>query len=348
MSKIEGSAQQPLRSAPEIVRGERAQEAPILCIAGPTAAGKSAVALALCAHFDAELVGADASQVYRDLDIGTAKASAAEREAVAHHLIDVVPFDQSFDAQAYVAHADAALAQILARGKRAVVCGGTGLYFRALLHGLAPTPPVDPAIRARLQAEWAEGRLPQLYARLREVDPVIAARVSARDGQRIERALAVYESTGRPLSDWQAAHQFRPVRYTHAWLGLDRPTPALDARIDARVHQMFAQGLEAEVRGLLTRGATAQMQSFKAIGYRQLAQHMLGAQGQILPLSAAQRAQAIEEIQRASRQYARRQRTWFRGISALQWATPALPDQPQWAQILEYAQQIWGEPSGAV
>lgn len=316
---------------------------PILCLVGPTAVGKTAVAIALCQRFGAEIVGADASQVYRGLDIGTGKATAAELGGVAHHLLDVVPPDGPFDAGDYVRHADAAIADIRRRGRRVVVCGGTGLYLRALLHGLAPTPPVDAAVRAALRARVAAGEAPALHRRLAEVDPAAAARIQPQDGQRIERALAVFESTGRPLSAWQAAHAFAPVRWPHAWLGLDLERSALAARIDARVAGMFAAGFPDEVARLLAAGQGPALQSMGALGYRILAE-VLGATEPGTPARASALQAALVRVQAANRQYARRQRTWFRAIEGVPWFAPGRPGSVAWSALDAYVARLWPTP----
>ena len=333
---------------------------PILCLVGPTAVGKTAVAIALCQRYDAEIVGADASQVYRGLNIGTGKASAAELAGVPHHLLDMVDPDAPFDAMDYVRHADAAIAAVHARGKRVVVCGGTGLYLRALLHGLAPTPPIDLSVRDALRARVAAGEAPALHRRLTEVDPVAAAKIRANDGQRIERALAVFESTGRPLSAWQAEHAFAPVRHPHAWLGLELPRAVLCARIDRRVAGMFAAGFEDEVRGLLAAGFGPELKSMGALGYRLLGEALVARGGASARLDARALAAIVPQVQAASRQYARRQTTWFRAVEGLTWLPPGLPaDRPAgadaatpgsvaWSAIDAYVARLWpgvGQPA---
>ncbi len=287
--------------------------APLLVIVGPTATGKTALALDIARRHDAEIVGADASQVYRGLDIGTGKASMAELQGVRHHLLDVVDPDVTFDAARYTRLADAAIADIRARGRRVVVCGGTGLYLRALLHGLCDAPPLDPDVRDALRARIEAGDLAALYAELREVDPVAAARVAPRDRQRIERALGVYRTTGRPLTAWQSARVTTAPRHPHVIAGLDVPRDVLGERIAARVRHMFAAGFVDEVRQLLARGCDPSWPSFGALGYRHVVVHLRDG----LPLD-----EAIRLTIRDSERYAKRQRTWFRALSDVTWWTP--------------------------
>ncbi|MCB9522266.1 MAG: tRNA (adenosine(37)-N6)-dimethylallyltransferase MiaA [Myxococcales bacterium] len=305
---------------------------PLLCIVGPTAVGKTGLAIDLCRRYGAELVGADASQVYRGMDVGTGKATPEELGEVRHHLIDVVDPDQPFDAGAFMRHADAAIADITARGKRVVVCGGTGLYLQALLRGLCDAPPTKPEIQAELRAAITAGEHAALHAELSRVDPAAAARIAPLDGQRIERALGVYRSTGRPLSAWQAEHRFAEPRYPHRILGLERPRPALNARIERRLDQMIAQGFEAEVARLVDVGYGPALRSMTALGYRHFAASAAGEMS---------RAEARRQTLVATRRYAKRQLTWFRRVEGVQWFTP--PVDP--GEIAAYVAGLW--PPGA-
>lgn len=302
--------------------------APLLCIVGPTATGKTGLAVEIAQRWAGEIVGCDASQVYRGLDIGTGKATAEELGGVPHHLIDIVEPDEAFDAAAYVRAADAAIADIRARGRHPIVCGGTGLWLRALLHGLCEAPPVSPDIVAELRARIDAGEVESLHAELAEVDPDAAARIAGRDRQRIERALGVYRTTGRPLTDWQAAHRFADARHPAVLVGLDVPQAELRERIERRVQGMLDAGLVAEVRGLVEGGYGPVLRSMSAIGYRAMAAHVDGA----FPLE-----RAVELMMRDTRRYAKRQRTWFRRQAEVTWWTP--PVEP--TVIDSYVRAIW-------
>lgn len=281
----------------------------LLVIVGPTASGKSALALDLAQSAGADILSADSQQVYRGMDIGTGKLPAAERALVPHHLIDVVDPDDTMTAARFVSLADAAIARIrLSTPERPIiVAGGTGLYVRALLFGLFAGPPADAALRSRLSAQGA----PALHARLREVDPEAAARIQPNDLRRLIRALEVFELTGRPISQHQREHDVRhaPPRYPARWIGLAPPRAELAARIEARVDGMFAAGLEGEVRGLAER-YPLDLRAFDAIGYRELRDVVR----RDLDVEAA-RAQ----MKAATRRYARRQLGWFRSEPTITW-----------------------------
>src|SRR5438874_283585 len=225
----------------------------LVCIVGPTASGKSALALDLAERLGAEIVSADSRQIYRDLDIGTAKPTAAERARIRHHCLDLVAPDEAFDAARFRDAARAAIADIARRGHAALVVGGTGLYVRALLRGLCPAPPRAPALRATLAQEDA----PALHRRLGVLDPVAAARIAPTDARRIVRALEVALVSGVPLSRWQAEHRLAEPAYDALVIGLARPTAELDARIAARARAMLEAGFLDEVRALGRRGLGA-------------------------------------------------------------------------------------------
>lgn len=306
---------------------------PLICVVGPTAAGKTALAVELARWLDGEVVGCDASQLYVGLDIGTGKARPAEMSGVPHHLIDVAPPDHPIDAAAYARLADAAIASIHARGRRVVVCGGTGLYLRALVEGLCPAPPIDPAVRADLRARLAAGEVGALHAELAQVDPEAAARIGPADGQRIERALGVHRSTGRTLSAWQAEHTPTAPRYATVRVGLDRPRADLDARIERRVDAMFRAGFVDEVRGLVQAGHGPELRSLQAIGYRLVAAALAGE-------TTLDEARA--QMKTATRRYARRQRTWFRALEGVRWFEPPV-DRGQLADYVGAPPRAAGE-----
>jgi tRNA dimethylallyltransferase len=280
----------------------------IAVIAGPTASGKSALAVAVAARVGGEIVNADSQQVYRGLDVGTAKPTAAERAAVPHHLLDVVEPGESMDAARFAALADAAIAEVSARGKVPVVAGGTGLYLRALLHGVVAAPGRDPALRARLEEEAARLGRPALHARLAAVDPAAAERIRENDLVRIVRALEIAAGGRRP-SDLLAAHAFREDRYDAVLVALDPPRAELHARIDARVRAMFAGGLLDEARGLASRPELPRL----PIGY---AEAIACVRGEL------DVEEAIRRVQVAHRRYARRQVIWLRRERGVEWILP--------------------------
>lgn len=285
----------------------------VVCLVGPTASGKTALALELAAACDAEIVSADSRQVYRRMDVGTAKPTPAERARVPHHVIDVVDPDTSFDVARFRDAATAAIADITARGRRVLVVGGTGLYVRALVHGLCPAPPRQPTLRARLEAEVAAEGAAALHHRLRAVDPIAAARIHPNDRVRVVRALEVAGASGRPLSAWQAAHAFGERPYEVVMIGLAVPTADLDARIDARLEAMLAAGFLDEVRVLCASGLADDAPAWNAVGYRELREVVRGR---------ATLDDAVRATRRATRQFAKRQRTWFRRDAAVRWVTP--------------------------
>jgi tRNA dimethylallyltransferase len=273
----------------------------VMAILGPTASGKSALALALAVRRPVEILCCDSMQVYRGLDIGTAKPTAAERSAVPHHLLDLVDPGQPFHAARWAELARRAIADVTARGRLPVVVGGTGLYFRALVRGLFEAPPSDPALRARHEQEARALGVPALHARLAAVDPEAAARILTNDLVRISRALEIHEQTGVPMTvlHRQATAPAPLSLYT---VLLDPPLPALRPAIAARVGAMMAAGFLDEVRALRAAGHGA-ARALAGLGYRQLGEHLDGAIGL---------AEAVEQTTRATVAYARRQRTWFR------------------------------------
>jgi tRNA dimethylallyltransferase len=300
----------------------------LVVVVGPTGAGKTRLAIALAELVGGEVVSCDSQQVYVGMDIGTGKATAAERGRVPHHLIDVVQPDQEMTAARFVALADAAITDIARRGRPVVVCGGTGLYVRALLLGLFDGPGADPEIRARLEDEAAAIGTAGLHARLAAVDPDIATRVDANDRKRIIRALEVLELTGEPMSVHQRRHDHRaaPRRYPARLVGLAPPRDDLYRGIDARVDAMMAAGLLDEVTRLRASGYRPPLRSQQAIGYAELHAHLDGAD---------ELARAVELIKRNSRRYARRQISWYRPDTTVTWAdNPAAVDLGSLAEYL--------------
>lgn len=279
---------------------------PLLCLAGPTAVGKSEIALLLAEQLGGEIISVDSMQVYRGLNIGTAKPDAAERARVPHHLIDVADLTEAFDAAQFVEHATRAIAEIRTRGRRPILCGGTGLYFKALFEGLGNAPPSDRALRAELEAT----PLLELLRELDERDPATAARIDRQNPRRVYRAVEVIRLTGRPFSDQRAAWaQEQPKLGAFRFFALTREPEDLRARMDARVDRMFARGLVEETRAVLDRGLLTNRNAQQALGYRQVIEHLRGEHSL---------ADAITLVKRRTWQFARRQRTWFRHQLAVQ------------------------------
>ena len=290
----------PLPSSPSFLR-------PFL-LAGPTAVGKSELALLLAEKIGGEIISVDSMQVYRGLDIGTAKPSAAERARVPHHLIDVVEVTDPFDAAQFARLAHQAAAQIQARGRVPILCGGTGLYFKAFLEGLGDAPPADAALRAELES----APLPELLQELAERDPETFGRIDHQNARRVIRAIEVIRLSGRPFSQ-QRAHWRRPTRNTQdatRFFGLTRSAGDLRRRIDARVDELFRRGLVAETEHLLQRGLEQNRTALQALGYRQVTEYLRGQRS--LP-------ETIELVKIRTRQFAKRQMTWFRRHQQLKW-----------------------------
>lgn len=273
----------------------------LVVLSGPTASGKSALALALAREFPVEIVNADSLQVYRRFDVGTAKPTVAERAEVPHHLIDVADPGEPYDAGRYVRDAGRAIGEIRARGKVPMLVGGTGMYIRALLRGLDPLPS-DPRVREQLSRRWeAEGGA-ALHAELARIDPVTSAKVHPSDRIRVLRALEIAAVAGIPPS--RARASWNPSDAGHGCLFLalwpDRET--LYARIGARTEEMFRRGLAEEVRGLLAMGFDRTLKPMMSLGYRHAAAHLLDG----VPLP-----ETIEAVKRDTRRYAKRQVTWL-------------------------------------
>jgi tRNA dimethylallyltransferase len=288
----------------------------IVVIVGPTGAGKTRLSLALAGAIGGEVISCDSQQVYVGMDIGTGKVTEDERARIPHHLLDVVQPDQEMTAARFIAMADAAIMDLAARGKPAIIVGGTGLYVRALLLGLFEGPPADPALRAELALLGLAG----LHAELERVDPAAAAKIEKNDEKRMIRALEVFRLTGEPMSAHQARHDHRtlPRRYDARLVGLAPEREALYQAIDARVDAMLDAGFEAEVTALRARGYQPPLRSQQAIGYAEL--HEVAA-------GTLERVRGVELIKRNSRHYARRQLSWYRSDPTITWyPSPAAVD----------------------
>ena len=289
-------------------------EAPVLVIVlGPTAVGKSRVAVDLALRFGGEIIGGDSIQVYRGFDIGTAKPGPEDRRGVPHHLIDIVGPEVQYTAADFVRDALEAARGIAARGRLPIVAGGTGLYLKALADGLFPGPGRDPAVRAALEAEAREKGLEALFRRLEAIDPEYARKIRGRDRVRIVRALEVHAATGRPISEHFRETRSPVTGRTVLRLGLRLEREALCRRIEDRVERMFARGLVDEVRGLLERGVPESAPPFRALGYSHVLRLLRGEIG---------RDEAVALTKIETRQYAKRQMTWFRKMAGVVWFSP--------------------------
>jgi len=285
----------------------------LVVLAGPTGVGKTDLAITLAGRFGAEIINTDSMQVYRYMDIGTAKPTPEEQARARHHLIDLVDPDQPFDAALYLRLARPLIAELSEKKIPILVVGGTGLYLRSLLQGLFPGPSRSEPIRQRLHGEAEIHGRAALYARLAEADPAAAERIHPHDLVRIIRALEVYEATGRPISDFQAEHALRERPYQVLFFCLSLPRDELYARIETRTREMFRQGLVREVEGLLDRGFSPELRPMQAIGYRQVIRHIQGR----LTLAETQ-----AEIIKQTRRYAKRQLTWFKAQPEVRWRSP--------------------------
>ena len=278
---------------------------PIL-IAGPTAVGKSEIALGLAELLGGEIISADSMQVYRGLDVGTAKPSAAERARIPHHLIDICDLTDSFDAAQFARLAKQAVAEIQGRGRVPILCGGTGLYFKAFLEGVGAAPPADPALRAELERLPLEALLAELQAR----DPVTHERIDRQNPRRVVRAVEVIRLTGKPFSEqrtpWDSPSGPRGTP-NPGFIGLLRSNSDLQERINVRVAAMFRGGLVAETERLLQHGLAENPTAMQAIGYRQVVEYL--ARDARTPAALAE---TVELVKIRTRQYAKRQLTWFR------------------------------------
>ena len=279
---------------------------PVIAVVGPTASGKSNLAIALARRLDGEIVNADAMQLYRGMDIGTAKLSLEERHGIAHHQLDVLDVGQEASVAAYQREARRDVAGIRARGHRAILVGGSGLYVRAALDRLE-IPPTDPVVRGRLQDELAKEGIEAMFSRLVLADPVAAQAIQPNNDRRVVRALEVVELTGRPFSASLPTREYELPAIT---IGLLIPRPELDARIATRVHLMWDSGLLDEVRRLDAAGLRTGLTAAKALGYSQALAHLDGL------LTAEQ---AVEDTIASTRRFARRQESWFRPDPRIHW-----------------------------
>jgi tRNA dimethylallyltransferase len=274
---------------------------PLLAIGGPTASGKTDLAIRLASELNGEIVNADSRQVYRQMDIGTAKPTAAQREAAPHHLLDIVNPDEPFTLGIYARLAHQAILEIQSRGRLPILVGGTGLYLRAVTWGfVVPEVAPNPELRLRLETEIAEAGLSALVDKLRTLDPVGAASIDRNNSRRVIRALEVCLETGQPFSSLTGAYN---PPYQSLTFVLNAPNPELFARADARLDAMLDEGFEAEVSRLTAAGYGSELPALSALGYREFVRAQTGE---------SSREEAIAETRRSTRAFIRRQRTWFR------------------------------------
>lgn len=299
----------------------------VVAVVGPTAAGKSGLGIALAGELDGEVINADSMQLYRGMDVGTAKIPPGQREGIAHHLLDVWELSRTATAAAYQSLARERIDDVLARGRTPILVGGSGLYLRAALDPLE-FPGESPQVRARLEADLAEHGAAALHRRLIEADPAAAAGILPSNGRRVVRALEVIEVTGRAYSATLPA--YRSI-YDVAHIGMDRAD--LDERVGARVHQMMAEGFLDEVRALLPSGLRGAPTASKALGYAQLLA-ILDDEGQLI----GQVGDAVAHTIARTRRFVRRQRSWFRRDHRIAWLDAAGPD------VLGAALRVAGAP----
>ncbi|MEG1538137.1 MAG: tRNA (adenosine(37)-N6)-dimethylallyltransferase MiaA [Clostridiales bacterium] len=287
------------------------QKKPLVMILGPTASGKSALSLRLAGQFKGEIISADSMQVYRGMDIGTAKLSKAEMLGIPHHLIDILDPAEKFSVADFALEATSAIRNIDSRHKLPLVVGGTGLYMNALInpYNLTDTGPRDGEYRLALQAEFLQDGGLRLHQQLTEIDPVAAAKIHPHDSRRLLRALEVYHFSGRPISQLQQENK-APAPYRLLMIGLTMGRERLHQRIAQRVEQMLHNGLTTEVEGLLQAGIGRDAQSMQGIGYRHIAAYLYGEMTY---------GETVELIKRDTRHYAKRQYTWFKRDERIHW-----------------------------
>ena len=307
----------------------------IICIAGPTASGKTALAVELAKEFHGEVVSCDSMQIYRRMDIGTAKPTEAEKQGIVHHMLDVCEPDEDFSVSRYCEMASPIVDDIIARGKTAIIAGGTGLYMDSLIRGNDFAPFPSTGQREKLEAQADEKGMEYMLEYLRGIDPEAASRLHLADRKRIIRALEVYFETGETITEHNRKTQAIPPKYNPVWLGLDfEPRSVLYDRIDLRVGIMLDMGLEKEIRDLLASGIPAKSTAMQAIGYKEFIAALDGR---------CTIEEAADEVRKASRHYAKRQLTWFRRNKAMNWLTRYPGEGSE--EIIRKARQILAKPT---
>jgi tRNA dimethylallyltransferase len=283
---------------------------PVVVIVGPTAVGKSRIAIEVAKAFETEVLTADSRQVYRGMDVGTDKPASEDRQAVPHRLIDLVDPGESFNAGLYRRQAIDEIERLYRDCRLPLVVGGTGLYVRALLKGLCDAPQADPIVRKALRQEAEDQGYDRLYARLVDVDPVAAARLHPRDESKVIRALEVYQLSGRRMSEFQQEHGFAERPFAALMIGLNRDRDMLCRRIEGRIDWQLAHGLIEETKRLLAQGYQRDSAAMKGLGYRQVAEHLT---------DEYDAAEMVRRFKRDTRRFSKRQMTWFRKEPGIQW-----------------------------
>ena len=302
----------------------------IICIAGPTASGKTALAVELAKSLNGEVVSCDSMQIYRRMDIGTAKPTVDEMQGIVHHMLDVAEPDEDFSVSRYCEMASKIMDDIIARGKTAIIAGGTGLYMDSLIKGNDFAPMPATGMREKLEAQADAEGMEAMLALLHSIDPEAAARLHLKDRKRIIRALEVYYETGETITEHNRKTQAIPPKYTPLWLGLDFEDRAqLYSRIDRRVDIMLEAGLVQEIQTLLASGIPPKCTAMQAIGYKEFV-NALSGNGSV--------AEAADQVRKSSRHYAKRQLTWFRRNPQMHWLIRKPAD--DFEKILERARQI--------
>ncbi|NIO08721.1 MAG: tRNA (adenosine(37)-N6)-dimethylallyltransferase MiaA [Deltaproteobacteria bacterium] len=285
----------------------------IIIVLGPTAVGKSEVAMDIALRIGGEIISADSLQVYRYLDVGTGKPRPDQREAIPHHLIDLLDPDEEFNVALFRDYALKADQDIRNRGKKTVVCGGTGLYIKALIHGLFVGPGRNQEVRRGLEDEMRTKGLAWLYDRLKQVDPIGAEKIHPNDRQRILRGLEVFDDSGTVISQWQGEHGFKQNDYDVFKIGLHRERSELYELINNRCDEMMAMGLVEEVKGLMDRGYSLDLKPLQSVGYRHVGHFLTGTMGF---------EESLAFMKRDTRRLAKRQLTWFRSDPEIHWFHP--------------------------
>lgn len=286
----------------------------IIVICGPTAVGKTSVAINLAGIFNGEIISADSRQIYRYMNIGTAKPTPEQLAEIPHYIIDFLDPDQHFDARQFAQMAHDIILKLTGKNQVPFIVGGTGLYIKALLNGLFEDNFSDISVRGRLKKEADEYGKNTLYERLSKIDPHTANRLHPNDIYRIIRALEVFEISGKSISSWHREHRFSETRYCVLKLGIYLDRETLYKRIDQRVDMMISEGLVEEVRAILKRGYSPDLKAMKAIGYSQVIDYLMGN---------CTLDKAIRTLKRDTRRYSKRQMTWFRADSEINWIKPS-------------------------